>query len=235
MELRNLIFRVLVLTNLIAVTIYYISGSNWEFKFQQIQQIGRHLSKTVGRKKILLWNSPNRIETSAFGTGHQAFINANCPVSDCEIVANTNEFASKDYRLLADFDAILMNMHVLIFSSLLPQNYSRPERQRFVFFTQESPLTMAALGLDVAKLGGVFNWTMTYRMDSDIRLLYGRVHDRSLINSASADYYNNTNTTEIIDKSQQKDATMRSNKTGKVVWMASHCETLRCVFELTLR
>jgi alpha-1,3-fucosyltransferase len=65
-------------------------------------------------------------------------------------------------------------------------------------------------------------------MDSDIRFLYGRVHDRtSLLTSVPSNYYYNVNMTEITDEisHQEITTTMRSNKTGKVVWMASHCGT----------
>ena len=166
------------------------------------------------RKKILLWNSPNRREAAAFGTGHQAFIDAKCPVFDCDLVANSSEFwSSTNYSEIASFDAIVINVHELWTSSLLPQNYSRPEQQRLIFFTQESALTMASIGLDVRKLGGIFNWTMTYRMDSDIQLLYGRVTNRSL--TVRGNEF--TPTGEGIYRSR--------NKTGKVVWMASHCGT----------
>ena len=179
MELKRIVLLSLVTTNLIVIAAYYNLMGSWingsRFNYQ--------LVKVSTRKKILLWNSPNRIEASAFGTGHQAFLDAKCLVYDCEIVANSSEFWSlaelDDFKLLAEFDAILINVHELWLSSLLPHNYSRPKKQRLVFFTQESPLTMSVMGLDVEKLDGVFNWTMTYRMDSDIRFLYGRVHDRT--------------------------------------------------------
>ena len=210
MNVNKKLLLLLITTNLTFI-VYITMGSSLVTHFQFMFQ-----PEVVPRKKILLWNSPHRREAAAFGTGPQAFIDAKCPVFDCDLVANSSEFwSSTNYSEIATFDAIVINVHELRLSSLLPQNYRRPERQRLVFFTQESPLTMASIGLDVRKLGGIFNWTMTYRMDSDIQLLYGRVTNRSLTDN-NVDNVNST-AGEGIHHSR--------NKTGKVVWMASHCGT----------
>ena len=159
----------------------------------------------------MLWNSANRIEVNAFGTGHQSFVNAQCPVSNCDLVANSSEFWTRvtksNYTLLETFDAIIFNLHELWLTFLFPDEYRRPVHQRVVFLTQESPLTMAAMGLDVSRLHNIFNWTMTYKLDSDIQLLYGRVHPK--INST---YHIRPIKNGTMNRSQ-------------VVWMVSHCKT----------
>lgn len=174
---------------------------------QQQQPMENYLKK---KKYILLWNSPLRIETAVFGTGHRAFIDAKCPVSDCELVTNSDSLfqllnETQYNGILEMFDAVLIHVHELWLSSLFPASYLRPRHQRIVFLTQESPLSSEHL--DVSQFNNLFNWTMTYRLDSDIQLLYGRVKKRSLVNSDIA-------------------TTPRTyNKTGKVVWMATHCST----------
>ena len=163
-------------------------------------------------KRILLWNSPHRIEASAFGTGHQAFLDAQCPFTDCLIVANSSHFWKRllesDFQLLEKFDAVLFNVHELWLSSLPPPQYRRPPRQRFVFFTQESPQTMTTF--DPENYDNFFNWTMTYRFDSDVRLLYGRFHS---VNST------------VVNDTSQSDRRQRKKKTNTIAWMVSHCET----------
>jgi len=129
-------------------------------------------------KKILLWNSPHRIEVSAFGTGHQPFIDAGCPISNCLIEANSSEFwnraTANDSKILKSFDAVVINIHELWLSSL--PVYDRPAGQRLVWLTQESPQTTSSfVNLDSHQYDGLFNWTMTYKRDSDIQLPYGRV------------------------------------------------------------
>ena len=116
---------------------------------------------------------------AAFGTGHDAFIKARCPVSACEIVANSSEFWSRvvasaaaaaaandsSQDLLSSFDAILINMHELWLSFMPGEGgvkYQRPARQRLVWLTQESPQTMG--GIQPDQFDGVFNWTMSYNV-----------------------------------------------------------------------
>ena len=109
---------------------------------------------------------------AAFGTGHEAFIKAGCPMSDCEIVANSTAFWSSAIASLntssggelASFDAIIINMHEL-WLSFMPsalKNYRRPARQRLIWLTQESPTTMP---INPTQFAGVFNWTMSYKVD----------------------------------------------------------------------
>jgi len=132
-------------------------------------------------KKILLWNSPNRVEVAAFGTGDQPFIDAGCPVTNCFIQANSTEFwrqaSRNDSAILKSFDAVVINVHDL-WLSFLP-NYERPSNQRLVWLTQESPMgTLSGKLVDgnTKKFERIFNWTMTYKRDSDIQFLYGRIH-----------------------------------------------------------
>ena len=112
-----------------------------------------------------------------------------------------------NYQLLESFDAILFNVHELWLTFLFPVEYRRPSHQRVVLLTQESPLTMAAMGQDVV-LDNFFNWTMTYKLDSDIQLLYGRVNTNS---NYSQDY-----------NPPKRNGTMKSHQ---VAWMVSHCGT----------
>ena len=193
-----------------AVVVYLCLGLSILGYYQLIDNSSQQLpvDSFKSRKLILLWNSPQRIESAAFGTGHEAFINAKCPVSDCELIANSDSLSKlitkSSYQLLSAFDAILINVHELWLSTLLPVTYQRPRHQRVVFFTQESPLSSELL--NVSQLDNIFNWTMTYNSKSDIQLLYGRVIKRTALNNQQSFKIN--------------------NKTGtKVVWMASHCPT----------
>ena len=178
-------------------------------RLQQAEQQPTMQKYFKKKKYILLWNSAHRIETAVFGTGHQAFISAKCPVSDCELVTNSDLLflnETRHYGILEMFDAVLIHVHELWLSSLFSASYRRPGHQRIVFLTQESPLSSEHL--DISQFKNVFNWTMTYRLDSDIQLLYGRFEKRTLLHSV----YKTTPRTN-------------NSKTGQVVWMATHCWT----------
>ena len=65
--------------------------------------------------------------------------------------------------------------HSIVFEkhSSLPK--SRSPHQRYVFLTRESP---AHAPLPRSYEAHVFNWTMTYRSDSDFYFPYGRIKKR---------------------------------------------------------
>lgn len=181
----------------------------WCSQYASDQAIRIHSKRPL--KNILLWNSPHRIEAAVFGTGHKAFLNAKCPVSDCKIVANSTLFwknmVHSNFKMLAKFDAVLFNIHELWLSSLPPQSYRRPQHQRYVLLTQESPQTMKKFHPE--NYSDFFNWTMSYRSDSDIQLPYGRIYAKQhILNTPDNNFYRRN-----------------LNKTKLVAWMVSHCKT----------
>ncbi len=132
-------------------------------------------------KTILIWNSEQRVESvGEFGTGHQPFIDHGCPVSNCFIQVNeSSEFWSRatanNSEVLKSFDAVVISGFLL---DSLP-DYERPVQQRFIWLTQESPGNEDGFG-DVdenpGKLDHIFNWTMSFRKNSDIYLPYGKIY-----------------------------------------------------------
>ncbi|EFX73041.1 hypothetical protein DAPPUDRAFT_58354 [Daphnia pulex] len=161
-------------------------------------------------QSILIWNSPDRIETSAFGLGHEPFIRNGCQVSDCVIFDNETALPLKEY------DAIVMNMHVIWLTEL--PYFKRRQHQRFIFMTQESPASM--LFLRVKTLKNYFNWTMSYRRNSDIQFRYGRILPGPSAPKTRAE------TRKLIKSTRQSSAkNYAANKIHLAVWMASHCET----------
>ncbi|KAI9563626.1 hypothetical protein GHT06_011090 [Daphnia sinensis] len=140
-------------------------------------------------KSILIWNAPERAEVVAFA-GH--FLS--CPIKECRMdLASGN--ASLD-----DYDAIVINFNDQYPLPGIP-NSRRLPHQRFIFFTQEPPPALKEY--DFHQYDGYFNWTMTYRKDSDILFSYGRIRKR---------------TTSFVSKTSV-------NKTKLVAWMATQCKT----------
>ena len=88
-----------------------------------------------------------------------------CPVTNCHVTNIPTELPS-----VAEFDAVLFHL-----KDIVDFPAERSPEQRYVVFTKESPDN------HVGSLEGfraVFNWTMTYRRDSDIWTPYGRVVPR---------------------------------------------------------
>ncbi len=166
-------------------------------------------SERRSNKTILIWNSPGRIETSVFGFGHKPFVRHRCEFSECIL------YKKKSALPLKSYDAIIIHMHELWLSKL--PHFRRRENQRFIFLTQESPATMP---IDVSKMGNFFNWTMSYRLNSDVQLLYGRISPKSTAPTTV------DKTFELIKQMHSPSAkNYAANKTRPVAWMATHCNT----------
>ena len=162
-------------------------------------------------KSILIWNSVERIETAYFNVGSASFIKEKCPVHQCQIFTEHKAFPFEMY------DAVVMNM-LELHEYKLPEeeNFTRSSHQRYVFLQQESPLTSP---LDLQFYQNYFNWTMSYKHNSDILLLYGRVKPK---NSAPQNQYE---VNKLISKSGRRKKNYAASKTKTVAWMVSHCDT----------
>ncbi|CAH2245881.1 glycoprotein 3-alpha-L-fucosyltransferase A [Pararge aegeria] len=137
-------------------------------------------------KKILLANG---LGTWGVAGGRTEFIRNKCPVDACTLTA--------DAREAANADAILYKDHHI------PFNVKRPPNQIWILYYLECPYHTASLrptSLDV------FNWTATYRRDSDIVAPYEKW------------VYHDTLFTE-----KEPERNYAANKTKKVAWFVSNC------------
>ncbi|EFX82107.1 hypothetical protein DAPPUDRAFT_241186 [Daphnia pulex] len=165
-------------------------------------------------KTILVWNGSGRKEVRNFGWGKDAFINKNCPYTRCEMTDNRSE------RPLEHFDAIVFVLNDEFTSPdqmMMPDfKNKRNASQHLVLFTQESPPALKSY-YNMTQLAHFFNWTMTYRMDADIRFLYGRIIPKEHAPE------------EISNLREKARASLppnsKRNKTKTVAWMVSHCNT----------
>lgn len=150
-------------------------------------------------KSILLWNGYDRIEMKIF---LQIPLSYSCLFNNCQATSLRQFLPSLD-----QFDAIIFNMAVLhkLKTGKLPPSNQRKPHQRYIFFTQESPVNHVE---NVDDYVGYFNWTMSYLHDSDIWYPYGRVLE-SLQQRTDAKYQTGK----------------KNNKTKLLAWFASHCST----------
>ncbi|CAH0397096.1 unnamed protein product [Chilo suppressalis] len=140
-----------------------IDNVSRDIKYIDVYRIPSKLSKDV--KFILLWTSSTYSPFYFFGTGQQAFVENNCPVTDCYVT---------DDRQLLDgdvtrFDAIAFNGRNIksLRYSQLPG--PRSPRQKYIFFNLESSDNYPVCS---ARYDGYFNWTATYKLNSDILYPY---------------------------------------------------------------
>ena len=115
------------------------------------------------------WNQPD----FQFGTGRQPFLDYQCPVDNC-----WTQYSSADHsptnRNFSHFDAVLFSVQAQDRFDVNDvgtdiQSWRKPH-QRFVFFIMESQVYSIH---NFRAMNGFFNWTMTFRWDSDIPRPYG--------------------------------------------------------------
>ena len=178
----------------------------------------------INIKTILLWNAPQRPEVLIFGTGHDAFVQHGCPVSDCELINSPYQYPE---RSVDSYDAIVFNINDQFgFGNRRPHpdGNQRPATQRYVFFTQEPP--PALVNQNLIQYKNYFNWTMTYRMDSDVRLLYGRIRPKSSAPKTSQEIEAKIReSTQKLMLNRRKNSRRKKKKKKLVAAMISHCTT----------
>lgn len=120
-------------------------------------------------KYILLWTSPKAVPFVYMGHGQDGFIQRKCPYTNCYVTGDRNYL--NDIR---DFDVVAFcgPAVVRIPYSNLPQK--RSPHQKYVFASIESSDYYPICN---ENLNGFFNWTWTYRLESEARWGYIVVRD----------------------------------------------------------
>lgn len=113
-------------------------------------------------KYVLLWTRADYAPFYFYGKGQEVFLKNNCLHTNCFVTNNRKFFDSK----ITKFDAIVFNGRNLD-SFDLPNE--RSPLQRYIYMMTESadyyPICEPAFN-------NFFNWTATYRLDSDIPITY---------------------------------------------------------------
>jgi alpha-1,3-fucosyltransferase len=163
-------------------------------------------------KIILMWNAwSTKMEDKPLMKGQ-------CQVRSC--------LFTTDMSLLEKSDIVVFH-----FDTLEDYPLNRKSHQRFVFFHFESPDNTALTLMDDPRIRyNYFNWTMTYRRDSDIFLrdFYGSLIAKTKTNNNTRasrynyDKFKNHKPTFI--EQNYVDALIR-RKTKMVTWFVGHCQT----------
>ena len=138
-----------------------------------------------------------------FNSSELNLFHANCPEKKCKITYNVYDIGKSD---LVIFHVSDMEGFVSVKELQQIQSYRCP-RQRMAFFSQESPQTEPVNSIAIPD--GFFNWTITYKTDSDFHFPYG-----SYARLPSAE-----NPPPLIDYA--------ASKSKFVMWAVSHCGTIR--------
>ncbi|KAA0202854.1 hypothetical protein HAZT_HAZT008540 [Hyalella azteca] len=105
---------------------------------------------------------PPDLPTFYFGVGREPFLRAGCPVNRCYVTTDRTEVPYQEV------DALVW-IPLSPDKSFPPPPYRSPHT-RYVYFLWEPPCVERE---DIERINGVFNYTMTFRRDSDIYNPYG--------------------------------------------------------------
>ncbi|XP_064093213.1 alpha-(1,3)-fucosyltransferase C-like [Macrobrachium nipponense] len=114
-------------------------------------------------KKILFWNDFFGDKSQGFGFGRDPFVKSGCRISTCFTTANRSLFS------LEEVDAVVW--HVRSGDQSFPSK--RSPHTRYIYWLLESPMHVHT---NLKNLTNVFNWTFTYRLDSDVPTPFDRVY-----------------------------------------------------------
>ncbi|XP_046550782.1 alpha-(1,3)-fucosyltransferase fut-6-like [Haliotis rubra] len=155
------------------------------------------LESTTGDEKnttkLILWYlRPNYVKPTNEGELRPL---KNCPHLNCR--------ETSDEKLLPRADAVVFDVHRAIRADNKPPRY--PE-QTWVFYAQESPIYVRSSVYRMDRWRASFNWTCTYRRDSDVWLPYGIIRKKP--KTARKDYRK-----------------IAESKTKMAGWLVSHCSS----------
>ncbi|XP_018565856.1 glycoprotein 3-alpha-L-fucosyltransferase A [Anoplophora glabripennis] len=120
------------------------------------------------RYQILVWKYGSKIENRHLKQFSDKKMDPfrHCSVKNCDITYSDST--------LKTADLVLFHLHRMTGIQDLPKEKRNPN-QIWAFLTDESPHhTFLKRKVKMNEFDGVFNWSMTYRMDSDIPVPYGR-------------------------------------------------------------
>ncbi|XP_046550781.1 alpha-(1,3)-fucosyltransferase C-like [Haliotis rubra] len=155
------------------------------------------LESTTGDEKnttkLILWYlRPNYVKPTNEGELRPLM---NCPHLNCR--------ETSDVKLLPRADAVVFDVHRAIRADNKPPRYPK---QTWVFYAQESPVNVRSTVYRMDRWRASFNWTCTYRRDSDVWMPYGIIRKSSKL--PVKDYHK-----------------IAESKTKMAGWALSHCSS----------
>lgn len=162
----------------VVITLLYTSvrnetGYNANFIKPEVKKIDfkHYENKEESKLKyILQWTSPKNVPFVYMGKGQQTFIERKCRFTNCFVTADRN-YLDGDYT---KFDVIAFSGPELVFKQKSYFPKMRSPHQKFVFASIESPGNYPICS---NTLNGFFNWTWTYKLDSESKWGYIIIRD----------------------------------------------------------
>lgn len=184
-----------------------IENAKKDARYSEVYRKTSRLPK--GLKYILLWTEKNYAPFYYFGEGQRMFIEKNCPVINC--------YVTSDRKFLPDtkdFDAIAFNGRNI---NDLDLPGSRSTFQKYIYVNMESADNYPVCH---RRYDGFFNWTATYRLDSDIPYPYIKIKKDGQVIGPKKDM-----AWPDFPEVSEEFAEKLSNKSKAAAWFVSSCSS----------
>ncbi|XP_028160176.1 alpha-(1,3)-fucosyltransferase C-like [Ostrinia furnacalis] len=162
-------------------------------------------------KFILQW-APRYSPFDVMREGQEAFFKLDCEYKNCYVTDNKSFFDD-----IKNFDAIAFSGNHLPNANNLPAQ--RSASQKYIFGATESAHNYRVCD---PVFDGFFNWTWTYRLDSDVRWGYITIYD---LDGKKVGPKRDMTWPELAPVSDEFKKKLDS-KSKVVAWFVSHCNTL---------
>lgn len=216
----------------ILILVYIIFLEKEKFELLYLDK-SHQIKPTEKLKRILFWTTFFDWKDFQFGIGQEPFYRAGCRFSNC--------ITTDDRTFLNQSDALIFHPNNFDMKDL--PSYRMPH-QRYVFTYFEALLSQRDLPIFQNAPNGFFNWTMTYRRDSDIYSAqhYGTIR-RKNTSSAVVEQFPFSLQPGVLPpdpaiffKIRNQTHSTFSNKSKLIAWFTSNCDTpsLREVYFLRL-
>jgi hypothetical protein len=173
----------------------------------QYEQEALSSPEHVPYKKILFWNEAYGNKNYGVGIGPDVLKKAGCPVWQCE--TSDNRTGAEEY------DAVIFHLRSWTKDDL-PK--VRSPTQRYVFWSIESA---GFRFVNTHLMTDFFNWTMTYRWDSDIINSYGWFEPTT---ENGPSLHPSLNELKQIWSNNQSKINYAEGKSKMAAWFVSNCQ-----------
>lgn len=129
----------------------------------------KHLLDKPGMKYILQWTLSNTIPFSTWGYGRDEFVKRKCKVNKCFVTPDRSFLDITEFDLVAFHGPEIAPLTKIRKHVKLPSLKQRNKNQKYVFVSIESSNYYPVCE---KKYDDYFNWTWTYKFDSDINYQY---------------------------------------------------------------
>lgn len=170
-----------------------------------------------GKYYILLWTNSKHTPFTYFKKGQEYFTENQCLFRNC-FISNTISHLSN----VTKYDAILFNAMTLKKKPFHKLPKKRAENQKYILVSTKSAVAYPITD----RYNNFFNWTWTYKLDSDINFAYLAIRDKkdkAIIGPKNEMHWMDE---AKMKKTSKKIKIKLNNKRKAAAWITSNCETV---------